>query len=86
MTIGVFIAIALLVPLGWAAWQQQRYQSHVLGMREGLRELREEVALLHRQIEAQHAAHAELAERLDFAERTLVQVKESRTLPPTGRS
>ena len=81
MNAGVLVAIAVLVPLVWAAWQHQQYRVHLAGLREAIRELREDDTLLRRELGEARTQIAELAERVDFTERALVQVREAPSLP-----
>lgn len=51
-------------------------------LRDEIRQLREETEALRQESLAQEQAITELAERLDFTERMLAQVREKRSLPP----
>ncbi len=52
------------------------------GLAETVRDLQEENETLRQESLAHEQAIGELAERLDFAERMLAQVREARALPP----
>ena len=52
------------------------------GFRETIRELREDLDALADEVEQQRRALAEAAERLDFAERRIVQLHEAAAEPP----
>lgn len=52
-------------------------------LRDEIRQLREESEALRQESMAHEQAISELAERLDFAERMLAQVRDHRSLPPS---
>jgi hypothetical protein len=53
------------------------------GAQSAMRELQGQVDSTHAELEVQRQQLAELTERVDFAERRLVQIRDARALPPT---
>jgi chromosome segregation ATPase len=52
------------------------------GVRESIRDLQGQIEAAHTELAQQRGQVAELAERLDFAERRLIQIRDARSLPP----
>ena len=52
------------------------------GVRESIRDLQGQLEAAHAELAQQREQVVELAERLDFAERRLIQIRDARSLPP----
>ena len=74
MSVGAVVAIAVLIPFVWAAWQARVYRAQSMGLRDGLREIRDELAHFRSELDQQRTLHSELQERLDFVERALARL------------
>jgi uncharacterized coiled-coil protein SlyX len=73
--------VALLAILGFFRWPG-RSAPDIGGLRRTVRDLQRQLELTQAELDQQRLQVAELAERLDFAERRLVQMQSGKPLPP----
>ncbi len=79
----VVIIVVAFVVLG-VFGRSGRRSPDVSGLHRTIRDLQAQLDAAQADIEQQRLQLAELAERLDFAERRLVQVQTPKPLPPPG--
>jgi len=80
MSIAALAMFAVLIVM--IAQRNRRAYGAPPGLAESIRDLQEENEALRQEALAHEQAIAELAERLDFTERMLAQIRETRALPP----
>jgi uncharacterized coiled-coil protein SlyX len=79
--IEIVAVVALLAVLGFIRWPS-RASPDLSAWNRTIRDLQRQLDATQTEVEQQRQQVAELAERLDFAERRLVQLREGKSLPP----
>lgn len=80
-----FAEVGLIVAALWLLGvfrRSGRAAPDLSGLRESIRDLQGQLEAAHAELAQQREQVAELAERLDFAERRLIQIHDARSLPP----
>ena len=77
-----FATLAFIAFMFWMFTSRRRAGAADPQLPGDVRQLQDEVAMLRGEIEQQRSQLSELAERMDFSERALAQVREGKALPP----
>jgi Sec-independent protein translocase protein TatA len=77
-----FAEIAVVAIVFYLIFGRRRSWPGEANLGRSVRELQDEVTALRSQLEQQRVQLEELAERLDFSERVVAQLREAKALPP----